>query len=319
MTSIDDAPIFYIYEIRHKVDQGGHKAGECLYAGVTKNPAGRWSRHKRDARQNKQGPRFAALRKYGVEKFDFVIVRGPLSLAEGDSWEQATIAANRELGEAPANISDGGGIGDSIAGGAAALQILRQLPTEERRRRARKGKETLGPDGCKEITRRAKETLGIEGRRIVARKGQATRGPEGRRAAARKARATLGPEGRRAARRKQHTNMGAARRSAAVSKANQTRGERGRKHAAQKRLATLGPDGLRRMQEKRSATMGDVGAFIRSVWEKASPEARAQRCANISYIKRTFKQLGFVNKEALRIFLTLEPEHTADYACLGLI
>lgn len=273
MMQHEDAPIFYIYEIRHKVDQGGHKAGECLYAGVTKHPEKRWREHQQEARRGKHSRKCCSIRKWGPENFELVIVRDLLTRAEADAWEQATIAANRELGEAPANIGDGGGIGDLIVASRLGAAARSMKPKEWRTAVALKRINTMGPERRSAAARKAKENMG----------------PERRRAATLKARQTLGLEGRSAAMRKRAANINPETRRASALKAKQT----------------LGPDARRAVRRKQIETLGEY---------RCKAIARKARATQL-----LLKQLGFVNKEALRIFLTLEPEHTADYACLGLI
>lgn len=99
-----DDIVWSIYRITNLLDNK-------VYIGQTKDPKGRWSRHKSDARLGKKRNwhLYDAMRKHGIDNFVFEIIAQTKIMAEVDQLETDLIdlykSSDRDLGY---NISAGG-------------------------------------------------------------------------------------------------------------------------------------------------------------------------------------------------------------------
>lgn len=93
----------YIYKITNIIDNK-------VYVGQSTAPRTRWSRHKSDARLNKNGAHlYRAMRKFGIDNFEFEIIAQAESVEDTDRLEIEYIkqfnSSDREFGY---NIHEGG-------------------------------------------------------------------------------------------------------------------------------------------------------------------------------------------------------------------
>jgi hypothetical protein len=243
---------YFLYVIKHV-------ASGTKYIGQTFRPHRRWCEHKQYARNGSKVHRhlYAAMRKHGIENFDFRIV-GRFERDAIDAAEAGMIAACREMGDRLYNTSPGGGRGDVEAANRAGVKRLEEIKLNEPTRYAE-----------------------IQAKRAAAfAKVNDERGEDGRRANAKNASAALSPEARTAI---TWTNNFLrspedwARCSEAVATSNRRRAlnDPATKAAeARKRLETLGPAGLAAIGRKSQATLGPEGRAARA--KKAAMTAAAR-------------------------------------------
>lgn len=91
----------FVYIITHR------ESGAC-YVGKANNPARRWRAHQKAARQGDSRYLYTALRKYGVERFDFAVIEEHDSEEEAYEAEMFFIQYLRSLGVQLYNLNDGG-------------------------------------------------------------------------------------------------------------------------------------------------------------------------------------------------------------------
>jgi group I intron endonuclease len=101
-----------------------------VYIGQSKNPKTRWSRHKSDARYGKNNHLSLAIKKYGIENFEFTIIIQTKLIDEVDNLEKLCILQY--------NSTDYS-VGYNISSGGQACKLVSK-ETREKMSNKRKGK-----------------------------------------------------------------------------------------------------------------------------------------------------------------------------------
>lgn len=95
----------YIYKIQNLINNK-------IYIGQTsqKYPNSRWSAHKREAQNGNDRPLYRAIRKYGIDNFQFIIMLKNIPNDKLDYYERLWISKMNTQTPNGYNISPGGGV-----------------------------------------------------------------------------------------------------------------------------------------------------------------------------------------------------------------